>query len=230
MVRRPLLALLVLAIVSLAPACNDDGGDGGDATPVSTEDGSLVPANFIFCEPVTQRSEDGSLLVAVLDEGSVLYARQACVALRDADGGLAVRSADGTQTSAQPRFVTSSEALTMIDSIVWQPAVGDLDGQPKEITGKYVETEATVTVNDDGQPVLVLRMNAEGAKVLGSLTERIVGLPMTVFVDGIPMRTPEGAMIAPIVTSRLEGVLFFNGLPQDEADRLAALAQAGELR
>ena len=53
---------------------------------------------------------------------------------------------------------------------------------------------------------------------------------MTVFVDGVPMRTPEGAIIAPVITSRIDGVLFFNGLSEEEAERPAALARAGELR
>jgi preprotein translocase subunit SecD len=222
--------MLVLAL-GMAVACSDDGGDSGsDATSVPTEDESLVPANFIFCEPMTQTAEDGTVEVAVVDEGEVLYARQACVALRDADGALAVTLPDGTQGTAEPRYVPVDEALTMVESIVWQPAVGDLDGQPKEITGKYLEPDATVTTNEAGQPVLVVRMDEEGAAVLGSLTERIIGLPMTVFVDGVPMRTPEGAIIAPVITSRIDGVLFFNGLAQEEAERLAELAQAGELR
>ena len=50
--------------------------------------------------------------------------RATCVALRDTDGALAVTLPDGTQGTAEVRYVPVAEAVTMVESIVWQPAGG----------------------------------------------------------------------------------------------------------
>jgi preprotein translocase subunit SecD len=67
----------------------------------------------------------------------------------------------------------------------------DTDSQWKTtgLTGRELET-ATVQFGPSGQPEISLQFNSEGTKLFAEITQRNLGRPVAIFLDGAPLSTP----------------------------------------
>ena len=162
------------------------------------------PAVLMFCEglqPGGQAGGAGTPLGAVPDGHAIIYKPGSCESDIDAQGQVAVRAADGTVARITPTFTTSAPR----DNIVWIPAKGDLNGAPTIMTGSFLKSNTSVQFGPIGQPLLVFNMNKDGEKVFGSLSQRLIGLPLATFLDGEPVRGTDGHIIAPTINSQKIG-------------------------
>jgi preprotein translocase subunit SecD len=58
--------------------------------------------------------------------------------------------------------------------------------QPTDLTGKYLETITFTIDQSDQKPLILLKFNEEGAKILEALTKKNEGKRLGVYIDGIP--------------------------------------------
>jgi preprotein translocase subunit SecD/SecD/SecF fusion protein len=92
-----------------------------------------------------------------------------------------------------------------------------------ELTGKYV-TKAAVGTDGTGNPVVTVQFNDAGAKIWGDITQKNVGKPVAIILDGIVQSTP--VIQEPI----LNGDTQISGkFTPEQAKQLAAVLQAGAL-
>jgi preprotein translocase subunit SecD len=220
------------------------------------------PALLMFCEPLAQEgpARTGSPIATVPLGTRVVYKEGTCepdyippsaAAADDAaagsdapaegeqpaaetgatqETGLLVQAEDGTTSRIQPSFTTT---IGVPDTIVWTPAQGILNGTPVNMTGSYLESNASIIFTALGTPQLVFNMNSDGEKVFGSLTERITGLPLATFLDGEPIRgedvdedgTPD--IIAPVVRGQITDQGVTEGLTLSDARRLRTFLNTG---
>ncbi len=187
-----------------------------------------------FCEPI----QDPSGNIAVVQQGTVQYQSQSCDPVRDAKGNIVVNGGSityvpwATATSTQPTGANVNR-----DQIVWQPAKGDLNGQPTALTGKYLKANTAVVPNPDPiaalrQPfLLTFEFNNDGATIFGEVTDRLSqrDLPLAVFLDGQPIMDTAQHVIAPSVRfkSTIHGVIA--GLSEKDAQILSKLLNAGPM-
>jgi preprotein translocase subunit SecD len=156
----------------------------------------------MFCEglqPGGQAGGAGTPLGTVPNGAAVVYKPGTCESDVDASGQVAVRSADGTITRITPTFTTQP----ILDTVVWIPAKGDLNGAPTTMTGSFLKSNSTVEFGAIGEPLLVFNMTDDGQKVFGSLSQRLIGLPLATFLDGEPIRGKNGSIIAPTINSQI---------------------------
>ncbi len=60
---------------------------------------------------------------------------------------------------------------------------------PTNLTGKYVK-KASLGFNNIGSSEIFLEFTSEGANIFENITEKNVGLPLAVFLDGAPISSP----------------------------------------
>lgn len=65
-----------------------------------------------------------------------------------------------------------------------------MDFVPTGLTGQYLERSDLSFDPNSGKPVINLQFNEEGAKLFETLTEKNVGKPLAIFLDGLPMSWP----------------------------------------
>lgn len=58
------------------------------------------------------------------------------------------------------------------------------------LTGRYLKNSAIEFDPNTGKPSIALRFDDEGAKIFEEITERNVGLPLAIFLDGFPISSP----------------------------------------
>ena len=205
-----------------------------DASITPTIPGRLsAPETLMFCVPLQQRGLDGpGQAVAVVPAGAtVVYRPGTCEPDIDAAGAVAFRRDDGSVFHAVPQF---EQSVFDGGRIVWTPGYGQLNGEQNIMTGKFIKTDAKVTADQLGQPVLSATLTDDGDQVFGSLTKRIGsptgGLPLAMFLDGVPLRGKGGQVIAPRVQGEITGTLQTTGLSGPDARSLVALFNSGMLR
>lgn len=98
----------------------------------------------------------------------------------------------GEEAPQTPSFVE----ITGEDGTVQQVPVEveDLTGEPQirrtELTGRYVRSASLAFNPVTGAPEVVLNFDEEGAKIFEDVTERNVGLPVAVLLDGAIITNP----------------------------------------
>jgi preprotein translocase subunit SecD len=116
-----------------------------------------------------------------------------------------------------------------LDFREYDPATGQwkiatatgLDGQEKELTGKYFRPNAQVVFDQrSNQPQVAFEFDDEGASLFEQITRRLIGKPLGIFLDGQPISSPT----VQAVISR-NGVI--TGLRLQEARTLAIQMNAG---
>jgi preprotein translocase subunit SecD len=65
----------------------------------------------------------------------------------------------------------------------------DEDFIPTPLTGRYLK-RAQVGFDDVGNPLVLLEFNDEGTKIFSEITERNIGKPLAIFLDGKPISIP----------------------------------------
>ena len=191
------------------------------------------PAVLMFCEGLQQGSQGGtgSPLAIVPDGSKIVYKAGTCQADVDATGVL-VRNDDKTTTRIPPQYTTAYGGL--LDNIVWTPAKGDLNGAPTIMTGEFLKSDANVRFDTLGQPQLNFNMTGDGQKIFGSLSQRMIGLPLATFLDGEPIRgsgdrNGDGVkdIIAPTINSQITSNGVTTGLSLGEAQKLRTFLNNG---
>jgi len=104
----------------------------------------------------------------------------------------------------------------------WKVATATgLDGQPKELTGKYFRPNAQVVFEQrSNQPQVAFEFDDEGATLFEQITKRLIGKQLGIFLDGQPISAPT----VQAVISR-NGVI--TGVRLQEARTLAIQMNAG---
>src|SRR4030042_1130309 len=62
--------------------------------------------------------------------------------------------------------------------------------QPTELTGQFLKSAQLGFDQTTYKPLVLLEFNDEGAKIFESLTEKNIGKPLAIFIDGIPISSP----------------------------------------
>jgi len=110
-------------------------------------------------------------------------------------------------------------------NVMWVPATGiGTDDKEKALTGHFLKANARVELVGAGsQPVVAIEFNSEGGKLFGQITDRLVGLPMAIFLD-------EEIISAPTIRSHITGgSAVIEGVPLEEGRRLAIQLNSGAL-
>jgi preprotein translocase subunit SecD len=139
------------------------------------------------------------------------------------NGQVLYRNDDGTTTRIAPSYTTAYSA----DTIVWTPAKGDLNGSPEIMTGAFLKPDASIQFDSLGQPSLRFNMNGDGQKVFGTLSERLIKLPLATFLDGEPIRGQAGSVIAPTINAQITTTGVTTGLSLTDAKKLTTFLNNG---
>jgi preprotein translocase subunit SecD len=102
-----------------------------------------------------------------------------------------------------------------------------LNGAPAVMTGSFLRSNAEVQIDSFGAPYLVFNMTDDGEEVFGTLTQRIIGLPLATFLDGEPIRGDDGQILAPVVNARIDDTGVTEGLSLEDARRLKTFLNNG---
>jgi preprotein translocase subunit SecD len=187
------------------------------------------PALLMFCEPLQEgvQGQGAGAPIATVPFGTqVVYKAGSCEPDVAEDGTIAAIGADGNLTRVTPTYIAPT-GLTSVEGIVWTPATGELNGAQTVMTGSFLRSNAQVQIDSFGAPYLVFNMTDDGQKVFGSLTERIVGLPLATFLDGEPIRGDDGQILAPTVNARIDDTGVTEGLSLEDARRLKTFLNNG---
>jgi preprotein translocase subunit SecD len=187
------------------------------------------PAVLMFCEGLQQGGQAGGSattpLAVLADATSVVYRPGTCQPDVDANGQLLVKNGDGTTSRVTPTYAPANTVPG--DNVVWTPAKGDLNGAPTIMTGSFLKSNSQVIFNQLGAPLLTFNMTNDGEKVFGSLSQRIIGLPLATFLDGEPVRGTDNRVVAPIIQSQITGSGQTSGLSLADAQRLRTFLNNG---
>ncbi len=106
----------------------------------------------------------------------------------------------------------------------WVPSTGQLNGQAVPLTGAYLAPgRQQVTFNGNaGLPQVAFQFNSDGATLFSQITQRLVGKPLGIFLDGQMVSDPT-------VQAVLSDSGVITGLSLDQAKLLALQLNAGAL-
>ncbi len=210
----------------------DQPTENPNATPSVPQDLKL-PAVMMFCEGLQEGEQRGagSPIARVSDAASVVvYKPDSCEPDIDDQGRIAVRQPDGSTGRVVPTY-TTDPAPWSNDDIVWTPARGELNGKPTVMTASFLQHDAQTGPDSLGAVILEMNITAEGRQVFGSLTERLStpdhnrGLPLAIFIGGVPLRDTYGGVIAPRVRSKITEAIWITSLLTRDARRIVEPAQ-----
>jgi preprotein translocase subunit SecD len=200
------------------------------------------PAILMFCEGLQNGGQaatgTSTTPIAVVPSGTIVYYKPgSCEPDVDANGDVAVatkapdgtltiaKNADGTIQRVTPTYIAAQSAPR--DSIVWTPAKGVLNGADTTMTGKFLKSNSQVTFSSIGAPLLDFSMTSDGAKIMGSLTQRLIGMPLATFLDGQAITGADGSVIAPSIQSQITDSGQTTGLSLKDAQRLRTFLNNG---
>src|ERR1700687_852684 len=68
----------------------------------------------------------------------------------------------------------------------WIPSTGQLNGQTIALTGAYLVAghQQVTFASTAGLPNVAFEFNSDGAEIFGQITQRLVGKPLGIFLDG----------------------------------------------
>lgn len=105
----------------------------------------------------------------------------------------------------------------------WIPATATIEGEEKELTGKYLLPNSYVDVQSQtGEPVVYFEFNDEGASLFSQITGRLIGQPLGIFLDN-------ELISAPTVQAQISNKGIIEGLTYDEAKLLSSQLNGGAL-
>ena len=111
----------------------------------------------------------------------------------------------------------------------WVPATAVINGQEKELNSAYFRENTYVSSDSFGGVLLIFEWNAEGSKLSGEITGRLIGQPLGIFLSGEPLLGDDDKPIAPIVQSKITDRGQVEGLSLTEATELSQLLNAGRI-
>jgi len=134
-------------------------------------------------------------------------------------------------------IITATAQLEFREQVVgddgelkWVLATATIDGHEKGLTSAYFKENTYVTEDNLlGEPILVFEWNKEGSEVSAQVTDRLIGQPLALFLNGEPLLGDDGQPIAPIVYAPITERGQINGLSLNEATELSQLLNAGRM-
>jgi protein-export membrane protein SecD len=112
---------------------------------------------------------------------------------------------------------------TLCDSTgAWVQALGQLDGQPTALTGRFLKPNAFVGTDPLGLPIVSFEWTGEGARLSEQITGRLVGQQLAIFLDN-------ELLSAPVVQSVIEDRGTITGLGLARARELVVQLNSGAL-
>jgi hypothetical protein len=221
-------AVIIVAVIAVVVASTIilRSGDGGTASSTPTADASLPKISFVFCEPLRRPADPGKI---ALVSGEVVYRGNSCRPDLDSAGAVLVRTKDGSEARLQPNYVTAEQAYFEADSIVWSEASAEVNGHRVVMTGRFISRQASVEKDSIGRAFAVLHFDGEGPAIFSQISKRLIGFPITVFVDGQPLQDDRGRILAPTIQSEIRDTIALNGASEHVLNEIVAAAQAGRL-
>ncbi len=117
------------------------------------------------------------------------------------------------QVEPEEDLEASPSALSVLDSFT-----------PTELTGKDLAKASVDFDSQTSQPVVALRFTKEGAKKFKDITERNIGKPVGIFLDGFPLTLPT------VQTAITNGeAVITGGFTTEQAKNLSIQLNAGAL-
>lgn len=111
----------------------------------------------------------------------------------------------------------------------WVQAVGDLDGEPAPLTGRFLRPNAFVGSDALGTPAVSFQLDGDGGKLLEQITSRLVRFDiqdpnrrLAIVLDGEVISSP---VVQSVLTSRTQ----ITGVSLQEARDLVILLNSGAL-
>ena len=212
---------------ALSMAADIIGRSGGPGVKVSVQDGNRLSvelpditaaeASRLFSHEVLfefrQPKLDDNTNILTCQGGKVTYNPPGC------EGG--------QELGVPPQSLTVRSA----ESVIWVPALAtDGDGRETALTGHFLKPNTFVSSDPVlGTPILNFEMTSEGAPLLEQVTTRLLGLPMTFFLDGEPIRGEEGGIMAPTVRAPISDKGIIEGLSAGDARMLSIQLNAGAM-
>lgn len=95
-----------------------------------------------------------------------------------------------------------------------------------DVTGKDLSRAQMTFSGETGEPVVTIEFTTEGSKKFADLTTRLIGRPLAIFLDGLPLMWPPPIVKEAIVDG--QGVIQ-GGFTRDSAKTLALQLNAGAL-
>ncbi len=179
-----------------------------------------------FCEAV----EDDAGNFAVVDGGSAVYEPHTCEPQRDEAGNILTDPPEANVVflAKQALYDAANPEASKINDVVWTPSKGVLKGAETELTGQFLQRNTYVRANPiTGAPDLAFNLNSDGAGLFEQITQRLVGKPLTFYLDGEPILGADGHIIAPTVQSVISDQGQITGLTLEDANTLSKLLNAG---
>lgn len=140
------------------------------------------------------------------------------------------KDTSGSEFSIDPELLQLSGNLPLCVSadsrrgeIEWEPAVSQVDGVVKELSGAMlIQTKVALPTNEAGDPVLNADFNDEGKAVLQAVTKDLVGYPLGVFLGDSLLMAPK------IVREIQNGRVTLAGASLEVMEELRAVIIGGE--
>jgi preprotein translocase subunit SecD len=163
-------------------------------------------------EPIIQRQGENRILVQLpgeknVDEAKKLIGQVALLEFKETT----------SDASGQPQRDDKGE-------IIWNIAKGTgSDGQEKELTGKYLKPNSSVTLKPNtNEPEVAFEWNDEGAVLFEQITKRNIQKPLGIFLDNQPIS-------APTVQAVIKNSGIITGMDMKESQNLAIQLNSGSL-
>lgn len=130
----------------------------------------------------------------------------------------------------------TSEEVTKIEN--WQIAFENPYFKSTQLTGKYLKKADVLFDQTTYQPEIQLVFNEEGTKLFGEITERNVGKPIAIFLDGMSIIDTDGDgkitfgdLYAPIVKEKITGgkAVITGEMSADKAKEIVRRLNSGAL-
>ena len=134
------------------------------------------------------------------------------------------RSEEETQIILDKRKEFEGKTMEEIQEIEnWQIGLQDIF-QATDLTGKYLKSAEMGFDQTMYEPLILLQFDDEGSKLFEEITERNIGKPLAIYIDGI-------SISAPTVQQRISGgkAQITGKFTIDEAKELARNLSAGAL-
>ncbi|HEA84464.1 MAG TPA: protein translocase subunit SecD [Candidatus Wildermuthbacteria bacterium] len=101
-------------------------------------------------------------------------------------------SALAIQMIGQTPFLDFREFTQEARDAATDEDIGELENpfQATQLTGKYLDHASIDFDNITQQPQILLQFDDEGSKLFEEITTRNIGLPLAIYLDGIPIQVP----------------------------------------
>ena len=172
---------------------------------------------FGVSEPVVQVSGNDRLIVELagisdVNQAIPLIGETPFLEFRE-ESPNARQLSDELQTKIKSGKATESDLLLYNEQSFVSTGLG----------GKHLERASVVFDSQTGQPQVSLKLNDEGARLFAEITERNIGKPLAIFIDGILTDSP---VVQTAITS---GEAIITGYNPQGAKELAIRLNSGAL-